>query len=126
MPHLRLEYPSELSSFVDLAAFCDHMRAAMLDVGIFPRAGIRVRGHASDCVSVADGGNHLFLHMELIIGMGRTEADKDNAIAKLYAAAEASLKPQIGDKTFALSLELREITKFNEKRWNTIRSAIGD
>ena len=126
MPHLRFEYPSNLSEIADLPAFAETLREAMIACGIFPRSGIRVRGLPCSPVAVADGGEHLFIHMELMIGTGRSDAEKEEAVAQIYGAAEDFLRPVIGQRTFALSLELRELSRFNKKSWNAIRSQIGD
>lgn len=129
MPHLRLEYPSALTDRVEMTTFCRYMNAAMQETGLFPLAGIRVRGHAADCVSVADDGAAIlflhFLHMELMIGAGRRDDEKHTAVESLYAAAQAFLEPRLEGAPFALSLELRELSPFAQKRWNTIRDAIG-
>ena len=68
---------------------------AMVDTGVFPLAGTRVRGHRADISVTADGGAHDFLHMTLKMGVGREEAVKADVAEAIYAAAEAWLKPRL-------------------------------
>lgn len=126
MPHLRFDHARDLGRQVDLAGFAEHMRAAMADTGLFPLGGIRVRGHAADHEAVADGApGWLWLDMELRIGQGRSEADKDRLVETLYTAAVGFLAPKLGATPFALSLELREIDpRFSGKAWNTVHTAL--
>lgn len=126
MPHIRIEYPRALAQVVEMDAFCEHMRKAMADIPAFPVAGIRIRAHAADATATADGRAFLFAHLEVIIGRGRDAATKAGIVETLYAAAEAFLKPMVGARPFALSLEIRETTEFSEKRWNTYRAALAD
>lgn len=126
MPHLRFDYAPELGRVADLARFARVMRDAMTETGLFPVAGIRVRGHAADVEAAFDGGpGWLWLDMELRIGTGRNDADKARACDALYAAARAFLEPAVLPRPFALSLELREIDlAFSRKGWNTVRDAL--
>ena len=126
MPHIRIEYPRALAQIVDLAAFCEHMRKVMADIPAFPVAGIRIRAHAADATATADGRPFLFAHLEVIIGRGRDDATRAGIVETLYTAAETYLKPLIGERPFALSLEIRETTVFSEKRWNTYNAALAD
>lgn len=126
MPHLRFDHSPDLGQIVDLAGFAQHMRAAMVETGLFPPGGIRVRGHAAGVQAVADGAPHWhWLDMELRIGAGRPEGDRARAVESLYAAAQAYLEPFVGTRPFALSMELREIDpRFSAKGWNTIHTAL--
>ena len=84
-------------------------------------------GEASaDVSAVADGAaEYLFVHMEVMMGRGRDEATREEVARNLYEAAEAHLRPRLSDRPFALSLEVRELSAASERRWNTIRDAIG-
>ena len=78
-----------------------------METGLFPLAGTRVRGHRVDCEVVADGGaDRLFMDLRLRIGVGRSDADKMRAVETVYDAAAATLRAQLGDAPFALSMEL--------------------
>lgn len=123
MPHLSFEYSAGVETKVNLPAFAAAMRDAMVDTGVFPLGGVRVRGFRADVAVIADGGDHDFIDMSLRIGEGRDLATRQRAAEAVYAAAETYLKPLIGGAPFALSLELREINAaLSIKRFNTIHA----
>jgi 5-carboxymethyl-2-hydroxymuconate isomerase len=123
--HLTVEYSANLDEDIDIAAFCEVLRAAMAETGTFPVAGIRVRAYRADHVAVGDGGGDLgFADLVLRMGPGRNDVAKQAAVEAIYAAAENWLRPQVS-RPFALSLELTELNyPFAEKRMNTIRAAL--
>lgn len=126
MPHLRMDYSPGLEALVDVDALCRAMRAAMVARPEFPMAGVRVRAHRAMVAAVGDGGaDRHFLHMELMIGGGRSDAAKAATLEALYAAAEACLRPTLDGLPFALSLELRELSAHRINRWNGVRDALG-
>jgi 5-carboxymethyl-2-hydroxymuconate isomerase len=126
MPHLHFEHSAKLGELVDLAAFAQHMRAAIIETGHFPEGGVRVRGFAASSEAVADGdSDRLFLDIEFRIGQGRSEEDRRTVLETLYSAARNWLEPRLGERPFALSMELREIDAgFSIKSWNSIRTAL--
>lgn len=125
MAHLSIEYSANLETAVDMAAFCEVARAAMVATGTFPMAGIRVRAFRADHVAIGDGSPEMaFADMVLRMGPGRDDAAKAAAIEAVYGALERWLEGRL-DMPFALSLELLELNyPFAEKRLNTIRPAL--
>ncbi len=125
MPHLRFEYSAGLETLADLDALAGLLRDALVDTGAAPLGGIRVRGFRADHQAIADGGPYHFLDMELRLGQGRDAATRGAIADALYGAAEAHLRPALGDIPFILSLEVREIdSRFSRKSWSTIHAAI--
>ena len=122
MAHLSFEYSANLEPDLDLRDLCGHLRDAMTGSGVFPLGGIRVRGTRVDVSAVASGEDELaFIDMTLRMGMGRDEDIRVMVTETIYAAAETWLKPRVGERPFALSLEVTEInSRFSEKRFNTI------
>lgn len=94
----------------------------MRDSGVFPLGGIRVRGTRVDVCAVASGEENLgFIDMTVRMGQGRDAETRAAVTEQLYAAAEKWLKPHVGDRPFALSLEVMEIeASLSEKRFNTL------
>jgi 5-carboxymethyl-2-hydroxymuconate isomerase len=126
MPHLSFEYSRGLENLADLDAFAAACRDALVATGICPLGGIRVRGFRADTQAIADGADEYhFLDMILRLGQGRDDATRAGAADLLYTAAEAVLRPQIGDRPFILSLEVQEIdSRFSRKSWSTIHAAL--
>lgn len=122
MAHLSFEYSANLEADMDLQAFSNIMRDAMSDSGVFPLGGIRVRGTRVDVCAVASGEENLgFIDMTVRMGQGRDAETRAAVTEQLYAAAEKWLKPHVGDRPFALSLEVMEIeASLSEKRFNTL------
>lgn len=110
MPHLAIEYSPNLEARADMPAVCKALHAAMVEAGIFPLAGIRVRAHRADQCIVADGlPENGFLAMTLSVGSGRTGEALRSAGEAIFAAAQAALSGPLSDPHFALSLEIRQI-----------------
>ena len=121
MPHLTIEYSANIEPAVDMPAFCRAMRDAMVETGIFPLGGIRVRAFPCETYVIADGDPSLgYLNMICKIGAGREEAVRLKAAEEIYAAAEVFLKPVVPGP-FALSLDMVELDPVTSlKRFNTI------
>lgn len=110
MPHLAIEYSSGLDARADMAAVCQSLHAAMIETGIFPLAGIRVRAYRADYCIVADNlPENDFLAMTLSVGAGRTSEDLKAAGDTIFKAAQAALAGPLSTTHFALSLEIRVI-----------------
>ncbi len=127
MPHLNFEYSQGLGDLTDLDAFAAACRDALLATGACPLGGIRVRGFEADVQAVADGGRYHFCDMVLRLGQGRDAATRGRIADELYAAAEAVLRPDLGDTPFILSLEVQEIpSDFARRSWSTIHAALAE
>lgn len=122
MPHLAIEYDRGTGERVDMKGFCVAMRDAMAASGVFPLGGIRVRAFCADHVVIADGDPaHGFVDMHLRMGQGRDKETRLRVAEALYVAAEAALRPSIGDAPFMLSLDISEIDAASSiKRWSTV------
>jgi 5-carboxymethyl-2-hydroxymuconate isomerase len=126
MPHLTIEYSANVDGDFDMQALCDVMRDAMVETGIFPLGGIRVRAFPCGTYTIADSNPaHGYIHMICRVGAGREESVRLEAAEAFYAAAESFLRVHVQDRPLALSLDLDELHPVTSlKHYNTIHAAL--
>ncbi len=121
MPHMSIEYSRRLNDDFDMQHLCEELRLTMVNTGIFPLGGIRVRAFAADACAIADNHqDNAFVDMILRIGKGRTEAEKKNAGEAIMATAQVFFMTLLEKAHFALSLEIIEIDPRMSWKVNTI------
>ncbi len=126
MPHISIDYSSNLERDVDIAALCDALRRAAIETGEFPVAGVRVRAFAASHVSIADGNpDHGYIDISVRLRGGRDLPTRERATAHIFAAAEGFLAPVIARRSLALSLEMRDIDPALSPKSGTIRDYLG-
>ena len=110
MPHLTIEYSSNLEGRADLDRLCRATLGAILSKPAFEIGAARVRAVRCDHFAIADQlPENAFVHMAFRIGSGRTEAEKREAGDAIFAAARGTLAELFDTPHFALSLEVREL-----------------
>ena len=108
MPHMHIEYSRGLEAKTDIAALCETARTAIIETGLFPVAGIRVRAFAADHAIVADGlPENDFAAFTLTVGAGRSADDLKRAGGAIFAALREELAGPLSTAHFALSMEIR-------------------
>ncbi len=127
MPHLAIEYSSNLEDAVDLSALCDCLRQTAIEIEAFPLAGVRVRAFATDHYSIADGNpDHGFIDISVRLRGGRPASVKKAATEKIFEAASAFLAPVMASRSIALSLEMRDIDPELSPKAGTIRDHLAE
>jgi 5-carboxymethyl-2-hydroxymuconate isomerase len=125
MPHFTIEYSANLEAHVNMNELCDKLREAALETGIFPAGGTRVRAFKADYVSMADGAaKHGFFDCAVKIGAGRDLATRQKAGEHIYKTLELLCKPLFDQMTFALSMDIREMTPETAYKTNNIHAAL--
>jgi 5-carboxymethyl-2-hydroxymuconate isomerase len=110
MPHLTIEYSAGLEQRADMSAVANAAHRAMLETGIFPIAGIRVRLYRAELAIVADGlAENDFCALTLSVGAGRKIETLKAAGGMIFAAVQQALAAPLATEHFALSLEIRVI-----------------
>ncbi|CUH81064.1 5-carboxymethyl-2-hydroxymuconate Delta-isomerase [Tropicibacter naphthalenivorans] len=109
MPHLRIEYSPGLAARLDMDGLCRAAHRAMVETGVFPLAGIRVRAFCADhCIVADDHPDNDFAALILTVGAGRTTETLQQAGAHIWDAVRAYLAEPLASPHFALSLDIRE------------------
>lgn len=122
MPHFHIDYSGNLEAHVDMAAFCEAIRAEAAQIDTFPMPGIRVRAARVDHYAIADGNPaHGFIDISIRLRAGRAAEVKQDAAARIFDAAKAQLADVMQTRSIALSLEMRDIDPDLSPKTGTIR-----
>lgn len=110
MPHLVIQYSENLDAVTDMQALCSALHGVMIETGLFPLGGIRVRAQACAAYAIADlDPANGFADLVLRMGTGRTPEEKKRAGDALVSAAQEHFQALLDEPHFALSLEVVEI-----------------
>jgi len=129
MSHMTLEYSANLRPDGDFPELCrklaQFMSALIVDgVPVFPPGGVRVRAIACEEYCIADGTavDAGFVHANLKIGAGRSEAAKQATCAGLFAIMKAHFTRHFALQGLALSLELNEFSEAGTLKHNNLHA----
>jgi 5-carboxymethyl-2-hydroxymuconate isomerase len=110
MPHVTVEYSSNLESRVSARDLIDELHQAVLRSGLFEPATVRTRALPRDVYRIADGNpDNIFLHIVARIRQGRTVDQRKALGAGLLQAAKHALAGLPASTPLALSVEIHEI-----------------
>lgn len=123
MAHFILEYSSNLSDeALALDNLFEALHRAAVDTGLFPLAGLRSRAHRCSRFCVADGTEHFaFVHLQVRIGAGRTEQEKELAARQFFEVLSRHLEPIKKSRGLAVSFELTELPEKFKYNDNNLR-----
>jgi 5-carboxymethyl-2-hydroxymuconate isomerase len=130
MPHLTLEYSANLADAQRIGQLCD-MLAQCLDAQreneqkIYPLGGIRVRAVRCEQYRIADGRpDAAFLHANLKIGAGRSDAVKKATGDALFALIKQHFAAEFEQRGLALSLEINEFSEAGTWKHNNLHARL--
>ncbi|OAJ62522.1 5-carboxymethyl-2-hydroxymuconate isomerase [Paraburkholderia ginsengiterrae] len=130
MPHLTLEYSANLAGEESIGQLCNALAQcldAVRDNGerIFPVGGIRVRALRCDQYSIADGRpDAAFLHANLKIAAGRSDAAKKTTGDALFALIKQHFAAEFEQHGLALSLEINEFSEAGTWKHNNLHARL--
>jgi len=131
MPHLSVEYSANLADDATMTRLCRAL-AGCLDAQredgrkVFPTGGIRVRTLRSDAWFIADGSipDAAFVHLNLRIGAGRSDAAIKAASAALMDVVKRFFDDAWRTRGFAASLEVNEFGRFGTLKHNNLHQRL--
>ncbi len=125
MPHAWVEYSANIENEPEIRALGRCVYDAMIESGIFPVAGIRVRMNRIDSYLVGDlKQEHAFVHLSVRIGEGRSHEVKKAAADLIYERVSSHLKPLADRSPLAFAFEMQEIPSAYSYKMNNLRQYI--
>lgn len=125
MPHLKLEYSSNLEPHIDMRQLCAALRDVLITIAdeagkrVFPTLGTRVLAYPAAYAAVADaapgpgtitpaGAGHAFLYLNLRVTPGRSIELLARVGDALLAAVDAQCAPLAGKLALRATLHIDE------------------
>lgn len=110
MPHIWIEYSSNLRPQLELPKLMKTIQDAAIDDGsVFPLAGARTRGVCIDDYLIVDGHpDNAFVHVTLKIGHGRDLQTKKQLGERVFAALREATAPIMAARPLGLSMQIDE------------------
>jgi len=116
LPHLTIEYSSNLEQVVDMEALVQVMHDVAAGIDALPLGGLRTRAERRDLYRVADcHAENAFVNVTLRIAPTRSVDERKAIGERLFAALSGFLGTVYETRPLALSLEIQEIDA--EMRW---------
>jgi len=110
MPHIVIEYSSNVLERIELDRLIEVLHATAIGTGVFPLGGTRTRAAERAHYRIADGHpDNAFVHVSLRIGHGRDAATKAKAAQAVFDALCAHLAALYDAIPLGISFELQEI-----------------
>jgi 5-carboxymethyl-2-hydroxymuconate isomerase len=110
MPHILVEYSSNLERGMSVTALIDGLHQTVIDSGLFEPAAVRTRALPRDIYLIADRApENIFLHIIARIRAGRTTVERKSLGNSLLRTAREALAALPASTPIALTVEVQEI-----------------
>lgn len=110
MPHVTVEYSSNLEDVVNVRELVDGLHQTMIDSGLFDIAAIRTRALPRHVYRIADGNpDNIFLQVIARVRPGRTVEDRKKLGNSLLATARVALDAMPAPRPVAVGVEIHEL-----------------
>jgi 5-carboxymethyl-2-hydroxymuconate isomerase len=109
MPHIVIEYSSNLREKLNIEGFVEEVHGAALRTQVFPLGGTITRTIEHNCYRIADGDpENAFVRVTMRIRPGRTMEIKRGAGEKVFAAICNYLAPISDSAPLGIFFEVQE------------------
>ena len=125
MPHITIEYSSNLENRIELAELVRKAHEAALQSGVFELGGLRTRCSRRDVYRIADGHpDNSFVTVNVRIGHGRDEATRQRAGRLIFEAVCAHLAPVYATTPLGITLDVAEIDAAASFKQNNMHAIV--
>ncbi len=123
MSHFVLEYSDNIDAqTLAIQSLFEKLHTAARDSGIFPYKGVRSRGYVCHDYRMADGNpRHMFVHLSVLIGPGRTMEEKEGVAKQFFAILKQHFAKCFDERGVAMSFEMKELEPVLKYNANNIQ-----
>ena len=110
MAHAIVEYSENIENIINLQDLIDKIHQCCMETGVFPAQGMRTRGVKRELFRVGNVNEEaFFVHIQLKMGPGRKENEKQRAMEEIFSVLELETKNLRKKAPVALSIEVNEL-----------------
>jgi 5-carboxymethyl-2-hydroxymuconate isomerase len=125
MPHLIIEYSTNLDVDIAMPALAAAIHAAALETGVFPIGGCRTRLAPRAAYVIGDGHpDNRFIHVQARIGAGRPADVRQRAAEQIFARLKAATEAVFNKHPLGLTFEIVEIDPVGSLKHNNLHDII--
>jgi 5-carboxymethyl-2-hydroxymuconate isomerase len=122
MPHIMIEYSSNLEPQVNIAQLIKDLHKTVIDSGLCEPAAVRTRALPRQAYRIADGApENIFMQVTARLRAGRTVADRKTLGNNLLAASKEAVASLSASTPIALTVEVQEIDPDMLFRYSTLK-----
>lgn len=123
MPHVIVEYSSNLESQVDIPGLVRRVHEAALSTGVFELAAVRTRAEPRTCYVIADGhDDNSFVAVVVRIAPGRDDETRHRLGSAIFDAVCNYLQKIEQTEPIVISLEVQQVDPAATFRRNNLPS----
>lgn len=125
MPHITVEYSSNLDKRVSMRNIIEEIHAAVVANGAFEKGGVRTRAIPQDLYVVADGDpDNSFIHVEMRIAPGRSPETRKQVSQSILDVIRERTKEVMKQYGLGISVEIREIDQTASLKLNNLHERL--
>ena len=125
MPHLIIEYSTNLDADLAMPSIAAALHAAALETGVFPIGGCRTRLAPRAVYVIGDGHpDNRFIHVQARIGAGRPPEVRQRAADHIFARLKAETATVFAAHPLGLTFEIVEIDPIGTLKHNNLHDII--
>lgn len=125
MPHITVEYSSNLNQRISMRDVIAGIHAAVLASGAFEKGGVRTRAISQDLYVVADGDpDNSFIHVDMRIAPGRSAETKKQVSQSILEVLREHTKEVMKQYGLGISIEIRELDQTASLKLNNLHERL--
>lgn len=125
MPHVIVEYASNLENHLSLRSLLASIHGAVLTCGFFKPGAVRTRAAPRELYLVADGDpDNCFIHVEVRMGQGRSPQVRKQVADTIMDVLREHTREAFDAFGLGLSVEICEIDEATVVRVNNLHSRL--
>lgn len=125
MPHITVEYSSNLDQRISMRDVIEGIHAAVVANPAFPIGGVRTRAIPQDLYVVADGNpDNGFIHVDMRIAPGRSPETRKQVAQAILDVIGNHTKEFMKQYGLGISVEVREIDQTASLKLNNLHNRL--